>query len=101
MYRNIRYILDQEHPLQPLAGNEGLFSYSLEVHRHRGLGNVGILKGFPRSVGRVGSQLYGFPCFPHSVISMAVFVGSLGLLFFNVCGGTDPKVMSAIATFRE
>jgi hypothetical protein len=37
----------------------------------RGRGNVGIPKGFPKSVGRVGSRLYGFPCFPHSVISMA------------------------------
>jgi hypothetical protein len=32
---------------------------------------VGILKGFPKSVGRVESRLYGFPCFPYSVISMA------------------------------
>lgn len=34
---------------------------------------MGILKGFPKSVGRVGSRLLGFPCFPHSVISMACF----------------------------
>src|SRR5580692_5242977 len=27
--------------------------------------------GFPKSVGRVGSRLLGFPCFPYSVISMA------------------------------
>jgi hypothetical protein len=32
---------------------------------------VGIPKGFPKSVGRVGSRLHGFPCFPYSVISMA------------------------------
>ena len=32
-----------------------------------------IPKGFPKSVGRVGSRLYGFPCFPYSVISMACF----------------------------
>ena len=38
--------------------------------RRRGRGNVAIPKGFPRSVGRVGSRLYGFPGFPHSVISM-------------------------------
>jgi hypothetical protein len=37
---------------------------------------VGIPKGFPKSVGRVGSRLHGFPCFPYSVISMACF--SLG-----------------------
>src|SRR5271156_6350404 len=36
-------------------------------------GNVGIPKGFPKSVGRVGSRLHGFPCFPYSVISMACF----------------------------
>jgi hypothetical protein len=34
---------------------------------------VGILKGFPKSVGRVESRLYGFPCFPYSVISMVGF----------------------------
>ena len=39
----------------------------------RGRGNVGIPKGFPKSVGRVGSRLHGFPCFPHSVISMGRF----------------------------
>jgi hypothetical protein len=44
--------------------------------RHRGRGNVVIPKGFPRSVGRVGSRLYCFPCFPHSVISMACFRGA-------------------------
>ena len=32
-----------------------------------------IPKGFPKSVGRVGSRLHGFPCFPHSVISTACF----------------------------
>jgi hypothetical protein len=32
---------------------------------------VGILKGFPKSVGSMESRLYGFPCFPYSVISMA------------------------------
>jgi hypothetical protein len=36
---------------------------------------VGILKGFPKSVGRVESRLYGFPCFPYSVISMACLRG--------------------------
>jgi hypothetical protein len=34
---------------------------------------VVIPKGFPKSVGRVGSRPFGFPCFPHSVISMARF----------------------------
>jgi hypothetical protein len=37
---------------------------------------VGILKGFPKSVGSVESRLYGFPCFPHSVISMARALGA-------------------------
>ncbi|MCU1225999.1 MAG: hypothetical protein JWQ42_4092 [Edaphobacter sp.] len=35
---------------------------------------MGILKGFPKSVGRVESRLYGFPCFPYSVVSMACLV---------------------------
>jgi hypothetical protein len=35
--------------------------------------NVGIPKGFPKSVGRVGSRHHGFPCFPYSVISMVCF----------------------------
>src|ERR1700677_2270863 len=43
------------------------------ISSRRGRGNVGIPKGFPKSVGRVGSRLLGFPCFPHSVISMACF----------------------------
>jgi hypothetical protein len=34
---------------------------------------VVIPKGFPKSVERVGSRVYGFPCFPHSVISMVCF----------------------------
>jgi hypothetical protein len=34
---------------------------------------VVIPKGFPKSAGRVGSRLHGFPCFPHSFISMACF----------------------------
>jgi hypothetical protein len=41
------------------------------IFSRRGRGNVGIPKGFPKSVGRVGSRLHGFPCFPYSVISMA------------------------------
>ena len=43
------------------------------ISSRRGRGNVGIPKGFPKSVGRVGSRLHGFPCFPYSVISMACF----------------------------
>jgi hypothetical protein len=43
------------------------------IYRRRGRGYVGIPKGFPKSVGRVGSRLHGFPCFPYSVISMACF----------------------------
>ena len=50
------------------AAPRAAFKY---LSRHRGRGNVGIPKGFPKSAGRVGSQLYGFPPFPHSVISMA------------------------------
>jgi hypothetical protein len=47
---------------------------SESLSRRRGRGNVVIPKGFPKSVGRVGSRLYGFPCFPHSVISMAALL---------------------------
>jgi hypothetical protein len=36
-------------------------------------GHALIPKGFPKSVGRVESRHHGFPCFPHSVISMACF----------------------------
>jgi len=42
-----------------------------QLSSRRGSGNVGIPKGFPKSVGRVGSRLLGFPCFPYSVIPMA------------------------------
>jgi hypothetical protein len=44
-----------------------------QLSSRRGRGNVGIPKGFPKSVERVGSRLHGFPCFPYSVISMARF----------------------------
>jgi hypothetical protein len=50
-----------------LSGQEKHISSS------RGSGNVVIPKGFPKSVGSVGSRLHGFPCFPYSVISMACF----------------------------
>jgi hypothetical protein len=39
----------------------------------RDRGNVGIPKGFAKSVGRVGSRHHGPPCFPYSVISMVCF----------------------------
>jgi hypothetical protein len=32
-----------------------------------------IISLHPKSVGRVGSRLHGFPCFPYSFISMACF----------------------------
>jgi len=81
VYRNIRYTLDRGHPLQVPCGVEWLelrlwlvFAVAPKhLARRRGRGNVGILKGFPKSVGRVESRLYGFPCFPYSVISMACF----------------------------
>ena len=57
------------------------------LSRRRGRGNVVIPKGFPRSVGRVGSRLYGFPCFPHSVISMACF--SRGWYWRNRCAAAE------------
>ena len=78
MYRNIHYTLDRGHPLQIPCGVEG-FEFRLwlvlavapkHLTRRRGRGNVGILKGFPKSVGRVESRLYGLPPFPCSVISM-------------------------------
>jgi len=84
VYRNIRYILDRGHPLQLPRGARGpglkLLHLSLALFlyiytRRRGRGNVVIPKGFPKSVGRMGSRHYGFPCFPYSVISMACFEG--------------------------
>src|SRR5882757_6459851 len=50
-----------------------LWGHDRHISSRRGRGNVGIPKGFPKSVGRVGSRLHGFPCFPYSVISMACF----------------------------
>jgi hypothetical protein len=47
-------------------------------------------KGFPKHVGRLGSQLDGFPCFPYLVISMACF------------GYADQKItVTAKARFRN
>src|SRR5271170_4933735 len=53
----------------------------------RGRGNVGIPKGFPQSVERVGSRLHGFPPFPYSVISMACF--SRGKCWINRYAATQ------------
>jgi hypothetical protein len=58
------------------AGFAGPDTYS---SRRRSCGNVVIPKGFPRGVGRVESRLFGFPCFPHPVISIAC----LGRAFFH------------------
>src|ERR1700730_4357084 len=38
-------------------------------------------QGFPRSVGRVESRTYGFPCFPYPGISMACFWPDSGFGF--------------------
>jgi len=43
--------------------------------RRRGSGNVEILKGLIKSVGSVESRLYGLPCFPYSIVSMACLRG--------------------------
>ena len=51
---------------------------------------MGIPKGFPKSVGRVGSRLHGFPCFPYSVISMACF--SRGKCWINRYAATQCNV---------
>ena len=56
----------------------GLLPLLLNTYsRRRGRGNVVIPKGFPKSVVRVESRLYGFPCFPYSVISMACLRGGI------------------------
>jgi hypothetical protein len=75
----MRYAVYLRHPLQAPCG-AGSSNWVLLLQtvlkyrsRRRGGGNVVIPKGFPKSVGRVGSRLHGFPCFPHSVISMACF----------------------------
>jgi hypothetical protein len=83
------------------------------IFSRRGRGNVGIPKGFPKSVGRVGSRLHGFPCFPYSVISMACF--SLGKCWINdmpppteICRsrhemliGTDRLSLSTLAIYHS
>jgi hypothetical protein len=52
-----------------IGGTAGTTSSALGLTTHARI----IPKGFPKSVGRVGSRLYGFPC---SVISMACFRGA-------------------------
>ena len=71
----MRYAVDLRHPLQAPCGGDVSSRGGNRRHlsSRRGRGNVGIPKGFPKSVGRVGSRLHGFPCFPYSVISMACF----------------------------
>src|ERR1700677_5146144 len=49
------------------------WSCILKYASSRGCGNVVIPQGFPKSVGSVESRFLGFPCFPHSVISIACF----------------------------
>ena len=71
----MRYAVDLRHPLQAPCGGHDFEWRGMRgpISSRRGRGNVGIPKGFPKSVGRVGSRLFGFPCFPYSVISMACF----------------------------
>ena len=71
----MRYVVDLRHPLQAPCGGDDSSFVQEGISNRRGRGNVGIPQGFPRSVGRVGSRLHGFPCFPYSVISMACFWG--------------------------
>jgi len=60
---------------------------------------VGIPQGFPKSFGRVGSRLYGFPYFPYSVISAACFVAkdyrlasdSSGQMSTDVCQASSVR----------
>jgi hypothetical protein len=73
----MRYAVDLRHSLQAPCG-VGIFNQSVAFasvlkywSRRRSGGNVGILRGFPRGVGRVGSRFYGFSCFPLLVISTA------------------------------
>src|ERR1700679_1145096 len=54
------------------------FRLALPVFRYMIVAAVAVVmwespQGFPRGVGRVESQLYGFPCFPYPGISMACF----------------------------
>src|ERR1700679_4357538 len=72
----MRYVVDLRNSLQAPCGGDGSSTGGTrrDISSRGGLGNVGILKGFPKSVGRVGSRHHGFPCFPYSVISMACFL---------------------------
>ena len=56
---------------------------------------MGILKGFPKSVGRVGSRLHGFPCFPYSVISMACFSPGRSWIYSYIDQRNAPYLRSA------
>jgi hypothetical protein len=68
---------------KPLAVRVALiagFRWALPVFRSMIVVAVAVVmwespQGFPRGVGRVESRLLGFPCFPHSGISMAFFGG--------------------------
>ncbi len=75
------YVLYREESLQAPCGKVALVLtkgwaapvWNKNISRRGSIGNVGIPKGFPGGVGRVESQLFGFPCFPHLGISNALF----------------------------
>jgi hypothetical protein len=93
------YVVDLRHPLQAPCGGYDLGRGDTRRHisSRRGRGNVGIPEGFPQSVGRVGSRLYGFPCFP----TLRHFHG---LLFARKCSinrcTANPAQCAASATRR-
>jgi hypothetical protein len=58
-------------PNWPISVQNCSFAVAFDTSQQsRPVGNMGIPKGFPKSV---GSRLPGFPCFPYSVISMDCF----------------------------
>src|SRR5277367_6150252 len=77
---------------KPLAARVALiagFRRALPVFRYMIVVAVAVVmwespQGFPRSVGRVESRLYGFPPFPHSGISMACFSVESGAVNVNI-----------------
>jgi hypothetical protein len=74
LFANTQFMAGEMLPL-PECGRHAESAAAAVIWKYqsdsRSGGNVGIPKGFPR---RVGSQLFGFPCFPLFAISTAQLI---------------------------